>query len=61
MPKGVLKGKIKLTDEQIKAKQKIRNKNYYSRAENKRRRKDVIVHLKQEHGEKNFILLPNPK
>ena len=27
MPKGIPKGKTKLTDKQIKAKQKIRNKN----------------------------------
>jgi len=40
MPKGVPKGKTKLTDEEIKAKQKIYNKNYHSRDENKKRRRE---------------------
>jgi len=40
MPKGVPKGKTKLTDEEIKAKQKIYNKNYHSRAENKEKRRE---------------------
>jgi hypothetical protein len=39
MPKGVLKGKTKLTDDEIKAKQKIYNKNYHSKTENKEKRK----------------------